>query len=362
MAGNMNNMYTNGEMADMHLMYGLAHCNSREARRLYQEHFPRRQLPTHKMFSSIHRRLSETGTFKPGKVGRSGRPRTTCTAELEEGVLDEIENHPGRSTRELALDFGVSNSIVWKILHEQQLQSYHYQRVQALLPRDYFPRVQLCQWLIQRCRNPHFLNNIIFTDEAKFSRMAILNTHNTHIWAIENPNAISENRHQYQFSINVWAAILGDNIFIRFLPDRLNGENYLHFLTTDLNELLDDVPLNTRNKMWFMQDGAPAHYTIQVREFLNEAYPNRWIGRGAPVAWPARSPDLNPLDFFLWGHLKTLVYDSPVDTIEELRIRIINGIQRIRQTPGIFERVRQSMRRRLDACILNEGKHFENLL
>ncbi|KAG8274832.1 hypothetical protein J6590_099402 [Homalodisca vitripennis] len=119
-------------MADMHLMYGLAHCNSRQARRLYQEHFPHRQLPTHKMFSSIHRRLSETGTFKSGKVGRSGRLRTTCTAELEEGVLDKIENHPGRSTRELALDFGVSNSIVWKILHEQQLHSYHYQRVQAL--------------------------------------------------------------------------------------------------------------------------------------------------------------------------------------------------------------------------------------
>ncbi|KAG8245790.1 hypothetical protein J6590_099157 [Homalodisca vitripennis] len=93
-------------MVDMHLMYGLAHCNSRQARRLYQEHFPHRQLPTHKMFSSIHRRLSETGTFKSGKVGRSGRPRTTCTAELEEGVLDEIVNHPGRSTRELALDFG----------------------------------------------------------------------------------------------------------------------------------------------------------------------------------------------------------------------------------------------------------------
>lgn len=362
MAGNVITIYTNLEMTDMHLMYGLARCNCLEARRLYQENFPDRQLPSHKMFSSIHRRLRETGSFKPDKLGKSGRPRTTCTPEFEERVLDEIENHPEKSTRELALDFRVSNATVWKVLHEQQLHAYHYQRVQALLPQDYFPRVQLCQWLIRKCTNPNFLNDILFTDEARFSRLAILNIHNTHMWTIENPHAISENRHQYQFSINVWAGVLGDQIFIRFLPETLNGERYLHFLTTDLPQLLEDVPLNTRNKMWFMLDGAPAHYRLQVREYLNEAYPNRWIGRGGPVAWPARSPDLNPLDFFLWGHLKTLVYDSPVDTIEELRARVFNGIQRIRETPGIFERVRQSMRRRLDACILNEGQHFEQLL
>ncbi|GBL73687.1 hypothetical protein AVEN_230681-1 [Araneus ventricosus] len=37
-------------------------------------------------------------------------------------------------------------------------------------------------------------------------------------------------------------------------------------------------------------------------------YPGRWIGRGGPVLWPPRSPDLTSLDFFLWGHLKELVY------------------------------------------------------
>ena len=30
----------------------------------------------------------------------------------------------------------------------------------------------------------------------------------------------------------------------------------------------------------------------------------RWIGRGGPAAWPPRSPDINPLDFFLWGYVK----------------------------------------------------------
>lgn len=42
--------------------------------------------------------------------------------------------------------------------------------------------------------------------------------------------------------------------------------------------------------------------------------------------------------------------------------RIMNVIGKIHQTSGIFERVQQSMRRYLDACILNEGHHFEQLL
>jgi hypothetical protein len=52
----------------------------------------------------------------------------------------------------------------------------------------------------------------------------------------------------------------------------------------------------------------------QPKEILDEQYPDRWIGRGGPRSWPARSPDLNPLDFFLWGHVKNVVYRHPIDT------------------------------------------------
>ena len=51
--------------------------------------------------------------------------------------------------------------------------------------------------------------------------------------------------------------------------------------------------------MWYQHDGAPAHFSIAARQVLNDKYPNRWIGRGGPVPWPPRSPDLTPLDFFL---------------------------------------------------------------
>jgi hypothetical protein len=94
-----------------------------------------------------------------------------------------------------------------------------------------------------------------------------------------------------------------------------------------------------------MHGGVPAHFSIQLCSHLNDAYPGRWIGRGSPVAWPARSPDLNPLDFFVWGHLKTLVYKTTVETEADLLPRIQAACDNIQHTPGIFKRTRQSMLR-----------------
>ncbi|GBN61317.1 hypothetical protein AVEN_267106-1 [Araneus ventricosus] len=56
-----------------------------------------------------------------------------------------------------------------------------------------------------------------------------------------------------------------------------------------------------RSSMWFQHDGAPAHYSIVARLHLNATYGQLWIGWGGPVLWPARSPDLTCLGYFLWG-------------------------------------------------------------
>ncbi|EFN86571.1 hypothetical protein EAI_17558, partial [Harpegnathos saltator] len=56
------------------------------------------------------------------------------------------------------------------------------------------------------------------------------------------------------------------------------------------------------------QDDAPPHYAVIVRQFLTDTVPNRWIGRHGEIEWPSRSPDLPPLDYFLWGYVKNNVY------------------------------------------------------
>ena len=58
---------------------------------------------------------------------------------------------------------------------------------------------------------------------------------------------------------------------------------------------------------------------------MQAAFPGVWIGRGGPIAWPPRSPDLSPVDFFLWGFLKGLLYETPVETPEDLGGRILEA-------------------------------------
>ena len=66
--------------------------------------------------------------------------------------------------------------------------------------------------------------------------------------------------------------------------NNLTGNTYEAFLRNELPGLLEDIPLMIRSHMYFQHDGAPPHYTICVRELLNELFPNRWLGRGGPVA------------------------------------------------------------------------------
>ncbi|GFW75186.1 uncharacterized protein TNCV_448911 [Trichonephila clavipes] len=59
---------------------------------------------------------------------------------------------------------------------------------------------------------------------------------------------------------------------------------------------------------------------------------------GWPVNWPAHthSPDLSCLDSFLWDHMKSLVYASPVDFDEALIARIAVVAGEIREMPEVF--------------------------
>jgi len=54
----------------------------------------------------------------------------------------------------------------------------------------------------------------------------------------------------------------------------------------------------------FQQDGATAHTARHFRTILQEMFHGRLISLREDVAWPTRSPDLSPCDFFLWGYLK----------------------------------------------------------
>ena len=169
--------------------------------------------------------------------------------------------------------------------------------------------------------------------------------------------------HQRRFGVNVWAGILGNKLIgPHILPNRLRGAEYLQFLQEDLPNLLNEVPIGMRRGMWYQHDGAPPNFSITVREYLDTQFPNRWIGRGGPVSWPPRSPDLNPLDYYLWGHVKDLVYATPIEHEAELMPRITAAFDSVRNEPEVLERVMENMNKRVILCLYERGQHFEQVL
>lgn len=86
---------------------------------------------------------------------------------------------------------------------------------------------------------------------------------------------------------------------------------------------------NNIENIIFMQDGAPPHIFNPVKQFLRNTFGDRIISRQFPVIWPARSPDLNPADLWLWGYLKERVFLTKPNSIDQLKESITQNIAAI---------------------------------
>jgi len=114
--------------------------------------------------------------------------------------------------------------------------------------------------------------------------------------------------------------------------------------------------------MYFQNDGAPSHSSCEVRNFLNCHFPGRWIRRGGPNNWPARSPDLSPLDYCVWGWMKELVYSVKVVTRDALLGRILDAAERMRNSQRKLQRVSCTVHNQVAACVVASSGIFENQL
>ncbi|XP_063994349.1 uncharacterized protein LOC135171654 [Diachasmimorpha longicaudata] len=359
--------YTAVEYADMVSIYGVARGNGLQAARLYAEQYPQRRVPDSRTFRDALQRLRE-GNILP-RYGGEGRPRHAAGVRVEEAILEAVEEDPEQSISSIAASLGVGESRVQRVLREEGFRPWKFTPVQDLKPEDLPKRVAFCRWLLDRSEEPDFLRNMLWTDEKLFAKKGIVNQHNEHHWAVDNPRLARSSKFQYRWgTLNIWGGILGDEVHIHHLPGRLDGGNYLGFLQEHLPGIVGDGP-DSRD-VWFQHDGAPAHTCVPVVQQLNEWFPQRWIGnrndrdraghRQPPVAWPPRSPDLTPLDFFLWGTLESRVHAHHPANQEEMVALLHAAVATI--TPGELERMRSNLLQRARLCIAAGGGHFENHL
>nr|CAI5847363.1 unnamed protein product [Callosobruchus analis] len=71
---------------------------------------------------------------------------------------------------------------------------------------------------------------------------------------------------------------------------------------------------------------------MDVRAYLDQNLSGQWIGRRGPIEFPPRSPDLTPLDFFLWGTVKDEVYKRHTTVSQAEVYAILACVNRIRET------------------------------
>jgi len=104
--------------------------------------------------------------------------------------------------------------------------------------------LELCHWINS---NSHMIHNILFTDEAHFTRDIVNKTRNSQLWDRDNPHGTDESNYQHHFSINVWCGVIGDQLIALYIfPQCLTGDIYANFLEDKLPALLENVPLQTR--------------------------------------------------------------------------------------------------------------------
>src|SRR5260221_9720153 len=82
--------------------------------------------------------------------------------------------------------------------------------------------------------------------------------------------------------------------------------------------------------------------------------------RITPSLWPPNSPDLNPVDYKIWGVLQDRVYRTKIRDIAHLKERLMDEWERFDQE--IIDDAVKQWRKRLRACVRAEGGHFEHQL
>ncbi|GFT22321.1 uncharacterized protein TNCV_3273171 [Trichonephila clavipes] len=137
------------------------------------------------------------------------------------------------------------------------------------------------------------------------------------------------------------------------------GQRYASLLRNKICPDLQARPCLSR--IIFLQDGAPPHITLCVKDVLKHHFTEgRVISRPFSHLWPPLSSDMNPCNFWLWGHLRQLVSCDQPRTLPDLKDNI---------SRHILDMSQNTLRSTVEHAILrfqivaeNDGHHVEPLL
>ncbi|GFV54703.1 DUF4817 domain-containing protein [Trichonephila clavipes] len=179
---------------------------------------------------------------------------------------------------------------------------------------------------------------------------------NCRIWSEANPQVYVETPlHPEKLSVyglveSFFKNDEGHNVIV-------NGDRYRAMIT---NFFIPELNNHDVHELWFQQDGATCHTDRATIDILKDTFGDRLISRFRPVNRPPRSCDLTPLDYFLWGYVKSLVYADKTQTLDHLEDNIHRVIADIR--PQMLEKVIENRTSRLDYIRASRGSRMPEII
>ncbi|GFT02530.1 transposable element Tcb2 transposase [Trichonephila clavipes] len=269
-------------------------------------------------------------------------------------IIGKIEE--GRKITDVAREFDIPLSVVlrlWKSFKTTGMCSKRHGRGRVRstqLSRQH--RTARLQW----CREHHNWTEqdwacVLFSDESRFSLSS--DCRSQLIWresgTAYRPENIQEKDRYPTCSIMVWDGIM------------INGRTRLHVVangTMTAQRYIDEVLLPhvhlfrgaVGDKFGFLDDNATCRRTLALQDCLDSEGIQRLV-------WPARSPDLNPIEN-VWDALGRQVSgrNYPPTNKNTLIRALTEEWDKLPQQ--LLDNVVQSMVRRVECCITLHGGHI----
>lgn len=346
-------------LEDKILIKGLLE-NNMGARKIIQM-FPNKnwKLSTVSYFLKHYR---ENGTVQiKGGRGRKRSGRSQVNIQRVRQIVENNNPSDVTSARKISRITTIKRTTVQRILKSDlNLKVYKKVYCQKLTIENKRRRKIRCQQLLRRFRSREDISKIWFSDEKVFFLRQPKNTQNNRVYSTaakkrEVPlERLLIPRAHFAESVMVSLGVSKSGKTSVIFIDKnvkINSEVYQQHVLANLLYEIENID----DTYCFQQDGAPSHTSRSTIRYLQENCPE-FI---EPELWPPNSPDLNPVDYSIWGILESMVYTNyNITTIDELKRRIVYCWDMFSQ--HIINNCIDQWRRRLQAVVDNEGNFIHN--
>lgn len=287
-------------------------------------------------------RYNTDGTLSP----KRGAPKK-ITEEIENNVIDYFENLPETSLTVAANNFGLSNPSIKTILNSDGIKYFKKVPIPNLTNYHKIKRMDFSTKISNYSQEN--IPNFIITDESTVEE----NLEKGGIWRRRGhfPPGTFYTKEGHPISVMVWRGIGPGSYRTKLLRvhGKMNSIKYVDLLLS--NDVFIDIEKNFGKNYIFQQDNAPPHKSRYTMGVLSDIVPE-------VLDWPAKSPDLSPIEQ-LWHFLKGKLAGVKFKDQDELFDRLVKEWNDI--PTSVINNIYSSFQARCIVCMNHNGECLNGL-